>query len=54
MQNLGYICYGLAAIDFISATFFGIDFTGVWWSALVLAVIGGFLTNSASSEEDTE
>ena len=51
MQTIGYICYVLAAIDFISANFLGIDFTGVWWSAIALVVIGGFLTNAGSSEE---
>jgi len=55
MQNIGYILYVLAAIDFISANFLGVDFTGVWWSAIVLAVVGGFFVNAGSSStEDKE
>ena len=54
MKIIGYVLYGLAAIDFISGNFFGIDFTGIWWSPIVLAVIGGWLTNMGDDKETTE
>ncbi len=55
MQIIGYILYVLAAIDFISANFLGVDFTVVWWSAIVLAVVGGFFVKAGSSStEDKE
>ena len=54
MEIIGYICYGLAAIDFIAGNFLGIDFTGVFWSPIALAVIGSFLVNAGSSGEQDE
>ena len=45
MKILGYICYALAAIDLISYYIFSIDFTGMWWSPIALAILGSILTN---------
>ena len=53
-KDLSNILYGLAVIDFISATFFGVDFTGVWWSPLVLIVMGGLLGKQDSDDSKHE
>ena len=37
-----------------SGNFFGIDFTGVWWSPIVLGVVGGFFANVGSSSTKDE
>tara|TARA_B100000959_G_C14662855_1_gene493161 strand:+ start:159 stop:371 length:213 start_codon:yes stop_codon:yes gene_type:complete len=54
MEIIGYICYVLAAIDFIAGNFLGIDFTGVFWSPIALAIIGSILVNAGSSDEQDE
>ena len=48
MEIIGYICYGLAAIDFITGNFMGMDLTGVFWSPIALGAIGALLMNFAS------
>ena len=50
MKYLSYVFYGLAAIDLISANFFGVDFTGVVWSPIVLVAVG-YIIDSVSTEE---
>ena len=54
MEIIGYICYVLAAIDFIAGNFLGIDFTGVFWSPIALAIIGSILVKAGSSDEQDE
>ena len=54
MEIIGYICYVLAAIDFIAGNFLGIDFTGVFWSPIALAILGSILVNAGSSDEQDE
>jgi len=51
MKIIGYVFYGLAAIDITSVYLLGIDFTGVFWSPIVLMIIGGFLVKAGSSDE---
>jgi hypothetical protein len=50
MQIIGYVFYVLAAIDVISIYILEVDFTGVWWSPLVLSVIGGFLVKQGKGK----
>jgi len=48
MAIVAYIFYALAAIDFITGNFMGMDLTGVFWSPIALGAIGALLMNFAS------
>ena len=43
MNKIGFLCYALAAIDLFLTYILDIDYTGVWWSPLVIGLIGAFL-----------
>ena len=36
----GWTFYLIAALDFVSGNFFGVDFTGVGWSPILFGAIG--------------
>ena len=50
MKITGYICYGFGALDFILGNFLEIDITGLWWSPIVLFIIGSFIIKMADPE----
>ncbi len=54
MKIVGYVCYVLAAIDFITGNFLGMDLTGVFWSPIALGIVGTVFVNIGSSSEETE
>jgi len=51
MKIAAYIFYGLAALDFIVGWLLW-DITGVWWSPIVLAAIGGGLMGLAENQSN--
>jgi hypothetical protein len=54
MKIIGYVCYALAAIDFIAGNFFQIDLTGVWWSPIALGGIGAIVLSIAEKNEGSD
>ena len=49
-QGIGALLIILGVVDFITGTFLGKDFTGVWWSPLALGGVGSLLMRIGNSK----
>ena len=57
LQLIGFLAIILGLLDYVSASFFGKDFTGVIWSPVALGVGGGILAwvgGKMNADDDIE